>query len=556
MKKRTVTATTILATVLVLAALGGGAFLYMKYSPSKEAADQNAWYDVSGDEMAVLLNNEQADGIQGRFIDGQAYLPLTWVQDTLNEKFYWDEANAQLIYTLPEEIVYADASSTGSNGKPLFVQQEEQVWLMTELVTGYTDIRIRSYGDGEAKRIFVDTLWEPQQTAALKKDGHVRVRGGVKSAILTDVAEADSVEILEELEKWSKVRTEDGHVGYIQNRVLIPDETTVSPISTFEAPVYTSISMDEPVVMVWHQVTTKAANDALEELMADTKGINVVAPTWFMLTENDGSYHSLADQSYVDKVHAMGAQVWAVVDNFNMGTNVRSEVLFASTEARQRLIRNLVAEVKQYGIDGINLDIEGIKPEAGPHYVQFIRELSVDCRKNGIILSVDSYVPSAYTSFYNRAEQGRVADYVVIMGYDEHYAGGEAGSVASLGYERKGIEDTLKEVPKEKVISAIPFYTRVWKESDDGKVKTSDAMGIAKAAAWVEENQVELYWQEDLGQYFGETKKDGVTYSVWMEDERSIGLKMDLIREQELAGVACWKLGFEPASIWDVVKLP
>ena len=108
------------------------------------------------------------------------------------------------------------------------------------------------------------------------------------------------------------------------------------------------------------------------------------------------------------------------------------------------MIANLMKDVEKYGIDGINLDIEGIKPAAGPHYIQFIRELSVDCRKNGIVLSVDSYVPSAYTSFYNRAEQGRVADYVIIMGYDEHYAGGEAGSVASLEYERKGIEDTLK----------------------------------------------------------------------------------------------------------------
>lgn len=556
MKRWMVTATTVLATVLVLAFLGGGAFLYFKYAPSKEWADQNAWYDAEGDEMAVFLNHDQEEGIQGRYIDGQAYLPLVWVTDVLNEKFYWDEENEQLIYTLPEEIVYADAASLGSNGKPLFVQQEDQVWLMTELVTGYTDIRIRSYSEGEAKRVFVDTLWEPQQMAVLKKDGHVRVRGGVKSAILTDVEEAASVEVLEQLENWCKVQTEDGHVGYIQSRVLRLEGETVPPISTFEAPEYTSISLEEPIVMVWHQVMTKAANGTLEELLADTKGVNVVAPTWFMLTENDGSYHSLADQSYVDKVHAKGAQLWAVVDNFNMGTNVQSEVLFSSTAARQKLIASLVNEVKAYGIDGINLDIEGIKPEAGPHYVQFIRELSVDCRKNGIILSVDSYVPSAYTAFYNRAEQGRVADYVVIMGYDEHYAGGEAGSVASIGYERKGIEDTLKEVPREKVISAIPFYTRVWKESDDGKVKTSEAMGIEKASSWVKENNVELYWQEESGQYYGETRKDDVTYSVWMEEERSIGLKMDLIRENRLAGVACWKLGFEPESIWDVVKLP
>ena len=359
--------------------------------------------------------------------------------------------------------------------------------------------------------------------------------------------------VLETLEKWSKVRTEDGQVGYIQNRNLGEPETR-NLLSTFQAPVYTSISMDEPVVMVWHQVTQPAANKTMEALIANTKGVNVIAPTWFMLTENDGTYESLANQDYVNKAHSLGIQVWAVLDNFNRGANVQSESLFASTAARKKIISNLTAEVEKYGIDGINLDIEGIKPEAGPHYVQFIRELSVECRNKGIVLSVDSYVPSAYTSFYNRAEQGQVADYVVMMGYDEHYAGGDPGSVASLGYEKKGIEDTLKEVPKEKLISAVPFYTRIWKE--EGEKVTSDAMGIARAQQWIADNNVELYWQEELGQYYGETVRDGIKYTLWMEEARSLGLKMDLIRDYNLAGVACWKLGFEPAEIWDVIKLP
>ena len=146
-----------------------------------------------------------------------------------------------------------------------------------------------------------------------------------------------------------------------------------------------------------------------------------------------------------------------------------------------------------------------------------------------------------------------MADYVIIMGYDEHYAGGEAGSVASLEYERKGIEDTLKEVPAQKVISAIPFYTRLWKVDESGET-TSTAMGIAKAAAWVEENGMELYWQDELGQYYGEKQMADGMYYLWMEEERSIGLKADLIRKNGLAGVACWKLGFEPAEIWDIVK--
>lgn len=553
MKRFLTTLITVFITIFILAGAAAGFFLYYKYAPSKDLADQTAWFGASGDEVAVFLDNVQAESVTGRYIDGEVYLPLTWVNENINEKFYWDAAGSQLIYTLPESIVYADGSTLGSNGKPLLVQKDDQVWLMTSLITTYTDVRMEVFDSGEVKRIFVDTVWDAEEVSAVKKDGKVRIRGGVKSDILTDVLSGAEVTVLENLENWTYVRTSDGYVGYIQNKLLEAAETRAR-VSTFDEPEYTSISMEEPVTLVWHQVTSQKANQSMEQLAANTKGVNVIAPTWFMLTENDGTYESLADQSYVDKAHAMGMEVWAVLDNFNRGDRVQSEVLFASTEARRKLIADLISEVKQYGIDGINLDIEGIKPEAGPHYVQFIRELSVDCRKNGIVLSVDNTVPSPYSAFYNRAEQGRVADYVIIMGYDEHTSKSEAGSVASIGYERKGIEDTLKQVPKEKVISGIPFFTRLWKE-EAGETSVQ-SMGIEAATRWVEENQVQLYWQEELGQYYGELKQGAATYSIWMEEARSIGEKIQLIRDYDLAGVACWKLGFEPPELWDVVKLP
>lgn len=551
MKKVLITILTVVLTILFLVGAAAGFWMYRRYTPSKAQADLGQWFGVEGDQVAVVLNNELAEGVRGRMSGGQVYLPLDWVNKHLNERFYWDSDQHQLIYTLPESIVYADASTTGRSGSPLLLEQEGEVWLLTDLILAYTDVRIQRYVDDPVKRIFVDTGWEPVTVASAKKDGKVRVLGGIKSEILTELETDETVEILEAMDTWTKVRTETGYIGYVQNKLLGGTSERMQ-ISTFDAPVYQNISMNEPVCLVWHQVTTAQANQKMSELMGNTKGVNVIAPTWFMLTDNEGNYDCLADTAYVNQAHSMGLQVWAVVDNFNRGENVKSEVLFASTKARRKLIENLIADVKNYDIDGINLDIEGIKPSAGPHYIQFIRELSVDCRKNGIVLSIDTYVPSAYTSFYNRAEQGRVADYVIIMGYDEHYAGGEAGSVASLGYERKGIEDTLREVPAEKVISAIPFYTRVWNITEAGT--TSTAMGIVAAKQWVEENEVELYWQEELGQYYGEKESDGGMYCIWLEEEKSIEKKMELIRENKLAGVACWKLGFEPENIWDIVR--
>ena len=521
MKRFLTTVLTVILTIVLLAGAAAGFILYRKYKPSKEQVDQNEWYQASGDEMALFLDSVLVEGVKGRYIDGQTYLQLDWIDEAVNEKFYWDEENRQLIYTLPDQIVYANEETMGSSGKPLVVQQDGQVWLLSSLVTAYTNVRIDTYDTDNVRRVFVDTSWEPQQLAAVKKKSALRIRGGVKSAMITEVPSDSEVIVLEQLDNWSRVRTEDGQVGYLANRRLKETESRTL-VSTFTEPEYTSISMDGSVVLVWHQVTNRQANQAMENLVSNTKGVNVIAPTWFMLTDNQGNYESIADKNYVDRAHSMGLQVWAVLDNFNKGENVQSEILFASTAARKKLIASLMQDAKTYGFDGINLDVEGIKASAGPHYVQFIRELSIDCRKEGLVLSIDSYVPASYSAFYNWAEQGRVADYVVMMGYDEHYAGGEAGSVASIGYERQGIEDLLKQVPKEKLISAIPFYTRIWKEDASGT--TSQSLGIADAKAWVEDNQVELYWQDDLGQYYGETQKDGVNYEIWMEEERSLAL--------------------------------
>lgn len=550
MKRGVVSAITVILTVCLLAAAGLGVYFFIRFMPSKEQVDLSQWFGVSGDEVAIVWNEELLEDITGKYVDGQTYLPLSWVQEQVNERFYWDTTLEQLIYTLPETLVYADASMKGSSGKPLLLVEDDDIWLMTGLIQTYTDVRFGVFDQETVKRIFVNTKTEPEQIAQVKKDGVIRARGGVKSQIVAPVKRNDEVTVVEVLENWSAVRTADGFLGYIQNKRL-GKTSGREMISLFEEPEYTNISLDEPICLVWHQTMTAQANQAMEELVANTKGVNVIAPTWFMLTDNQGNYDSLADRSYVEKAHDMGMQVWAVLDNFNKGDNVNSEILFSNGKARKRLIEGLMKDVKTYDLDGINLDIEGIKAEAGPHYVQFFRELSVECRKNGVILSIDVTVPSSYSAFYNRAEQGKLLDYVVIMGYDEHTSGGRMGSVASLGFEKKGIEDTLKMVPAEKIISGIPFFTRIWEGTAENA--TAKAIGISKAKEWVKENNVELYWQEELGQYYGEFDNNGTKQYIWMEEEKSIGKKMELYKDYKLAGVAFWKLGFEPKELWDVI---
>ena len=542
----------VLLFIFILAGGGLGVLFARKYMPSNELADKSRIFGIKDGQVALILDN-QVQEEKGIYEGGQVYLPVDWVNEHLNQRFYWDEGEKLLVYALPDSIVYADESAQGEKG-PLFKVTQDGMYLSLGVVVNYTDIRTQAFATSQIKRVFIDTSWQPYDTAVLKKTGQVRVRGGVKSQIITEAAAGETVDVLETMEKWSRVRTSDGYIGYVENRKLEAG-VPVAPVSTFEAHVDTSISMDGKVRLGFHQVTRPEGNNTLESYVSNARGMNVIVPTWFNVVSGDGTYTSLASRDYVDKAHDMGLKVWAMVENVSTEESVKNlntKTLMSSTSTRKKLIEKLMNEADTYGFDGFNLDFESLKAEAGPHYVQFIREMSVACRNKGLVLSVDNYVPSSYTAFYNRREQGIVADYVIVIGYDEHYAGGEAGSVSSIPYVREGIENTLKEVPKEKVINAVPFYTRVW-TVNEGKT-SSKAYGISDARQWVEENQVELSWDKLLGQYYGETVSGSGQQYIWMEEEDSMKLKIDLIKEFDLAGVACWKLGFEPADIWDIVS--
>ena len=519
-----------------------------RYMPTKERADLAEVYDVSGDETAILYNYERQEQT-GIYENGQTYLPVSWVNDHINERFYWDSMENLLVYALPDQIVYADAETKGSNGAPLLLVKDEEVYLTLGLIANYTDVQIQTFDSGDGRRVLIND-WGTRNIARVKKAGSLRVKGGVKSKILTDLAKDDTVTVLDTMEKWSKVASSNGNIGYVENKRLAAAESQKFS-GNFTAPVYKNTSMSGKIVLGWHQVTSQDGNNTFDSIVAKTKGMNVISPTWFSLTDNNGSYKSLASKDYVAKAHAKGLQVWALIDNFS--ADVQTETLLASTSTRRKLIDSLIADAEKYDLDGLNLDFESLKTEAGVHYIEFIRELSIPCRQKGIVLSVDNYVPARYNSFYNLKEQGTVVDYVIMMGYDEHFAGGEPGSVSSISYVKNGISGMLEDVPKEKLINAVPFYTRLWIEAGDGSI-TSKAMGIADAKKWIDNNQVELTWQADTAQYYGEKQTNDGAWFLWMEEERSLKEKMNVVRQNDLAGVACWKLGFEDSAAWDSIQ--
>lgn len=545
--------------IIVVAVAGFGAKLLNKYSYSKERADLTEYFSITGsDDVAVILQDEQIEE-RARLWDGVCYFDLATVHKYFNDRFYEDKKEGLLLYTLPNAVVSTLIGSTsvsvggdGSSRDYVIARYEgETLYIAADFIKEYTNFSYDLYTEPNHMQVY--TEWSERQVATVSKDTQVRYQGGIKSDILTDVSKGDQVIVLEQMETWSKVKTKDAFIGYVENKRLgeLTAETPV-PVTDYEEPVYESNTRDYKINLAWHGVSGIAGNDTLEALMANTKSVNVISPTWFTLSDNEGNFSSFASQDYVDKAHAMGLEVWALVGNVESQDVSMYEVL-AGTSVRTHLIDGLIETALQYDLDGINIDFENIGLDAGEPFIEFIRELSIPCREHGIVLSVDNYVPMAHTDYYDREEQGIVADYVIIMGYDEHYKGSpEAGSVASIDFVEQGIANTVAQVPADKVINAIPFYTRIWETK--GTAVDSQAVGMEMAQQYIEEHGITTRWDETTCQNYGEYQSGDSYYQVWLEDADSIRVKLNIMTNYEIAGVAEWKLGFETASIWDVIE--
>jgi len=539
---------------------GAGLFYYVKkYMPTKARADLNSYFSVSGDNVELYLNHEKQveDSVLtlGRMQDGEVYLPYGFVVKQLNIRFYYDDDEKTLRYALPDSVEIYQPGEKGKDGKLPYFVDGKNIFLSLSLIQSHTALEVENFTDTEHKRVFLYNDFGKEKQATLTAKEAVRVQGGVKSPILTDMEKGDKVLVLEKMEKWSKVETKNGFIGYLRNSRL-GDEVEIEKSSDFRAPVYSHKSMGEGVhpTLAFHQITTREANNSLDTLLPNAAEANIVAPTWYVLSDNAGNFISYSDANYVAKAHASGKKVFATLNNFDAG-KVDAKTLFSAAKHRSALIENLVKDLKEKQVDGINVDIELLPESAARDYLEFMRELSIACRTEDLFLSVDCYVPFAYNAYYNIKELGEICDYVVIMCYDEHYAGSEeAGSVSSLSYVERGIDESASKMDKNRVIIALPFYTRVWITDANGKLR-SEALSITKAKEWITEKNVPLEWKEDIGQYYGVIQDGNEKKEIWMEDEKSMEAKMSLLREKGIQGVAAWKLGQEPQGFWSILNL-
>ena len=546
----------VILAVVILAAVGIGAFLINKYSESSTMRDAYEYFGVTkgSDEILVYVDGEKISTTAKNY-DNEVYLPLSYVAANINARFYYDKESGKYLYTTGKGIysfktddkeMTMDSGDKASFDYALIKSVDGEAYIAWDYVCAYTDINSKFYESPD--RLMIFTGHDEIEIVKASKKSAIRYRAGIKSDVLTYTQEGDLLTYGEEVDGWTKVTTESGFSGYIKNDAL-GEKTTYSYPVTFTETV-TSIKLNDPVCIGWFQVGGTAGNSAISSTLDANNCINVISPTWYSFTSTDGEMSCYASESFVNEMHDEGMLVWPLIDDFD--DSVDFAAMLSSQSTRKSIIEKLISDAKSYGYDGYNLDFENVTSKYAADFLQFLRELSLECKANNIILSTDNYKPESYNSYYNLKDQACFVDYVVIMAYDEHYAGSDAGSVASISFVKECVENTKELVPADKIVLGMPFYTRIWTVNNGNT--TSRAVAMQTAITENSSNGGIAIWDDSLGQYFSSYETSAGTVSIWFEEDKSIGEKMKVYQESGIAGVACWKLGLEKASVWTVIN--
>lgn len=554
-KKKAAPVLVVLILIVLVGAAGIVSFLINRYKPGTEYMAGNEYFNLTDENSVALIQNGELLEEQAVLIGGEPYAAYTYVESQLNSCFYWDEETKGILLTTSggvQTLLPGDAAVAKTPGGQSAVQQESDgtVYISLDVVKEYTDLDYAYYSD--PNRVVIRNEWDGVEQATVQSDtAQVRQKGGIKSLILADVQKGDTLLYLENLDNWCKVMTADGYTGYIQTEDISEPEAIEARTAKKDS--YERITRDHKINLVWHQSTSTESNDAMAEMTAEMTGVNVISPTWFSVTDETGTISSLASADYVKLAHEAGREVWGLIDNFNEAFDETTDLAYASV--RSRIIEQLLAEAASCGMDGINVDFENLKEAGIPHYLQFLRELTSAAHAQNLVVSVDTPVPQAYTMYYQRGEQARFVDYMIVMAYDEHFAGSEeAGSVSSLPFVQQAVEEMTRVMPADQVICGIPFYTRVWTEKFGQSAITSEVLGMDGAKNYAKENQMTETWDASLGQNVATVETSDARYTIWMEDEQSMEEKLKVIQSADLAGVAEWKLGFECADVWSLIS--
>ncbi|MFA7672743.1 MAG: glycosyl hydrolase family 18 protein [Clostridia bacterium] len=527
-----------------------------RYSPNEtvtdffndEYIDLNINYEHIGLDEPVVMDGDEIllrYDIIKEYIDPSIYYDterkkVIITTDTQVIKLYDNDENI----TINDEVLKLDTASRWINDK-LYVPINAfmGIWGINAKYLSGTDVMII-----EANRNYDYTATVNVSDAVIREDA------SIKSAIYKkNVAASDLLYVSQVLGEWTKVMTKEGIIGYIETRYL---NTVITQKEVVVIVKEQEMKLLDSVVLSWQHVYT--GNNKTVNYYSD---INVVSPTFFTVNSDDGNVYSCASYTYVQNAHEMGYEVWPLMNNVFTNREQIGTVL-RDSDAREHVIKQLLAYASLYGFDGINVDFENLYLTDKENLVQFMRELVPYAHAANLCVSIDVGIPGGsegYSLCYDHEKLGQIVDYVMVMTYDQYWSThATGGSQAQLSWVEVNLKRTLKLVPSEKLILGIPAYTRLWKTDEEGKVtldKTLTANGVIEL---VKEKNLVPIWETEhegfiSGQYYIEYEEEGFIYRAWIEDENSARVKAELAQKYDLRGVCIWMMSQTNKAVWEAI---
>ncbi len=518
--------------------------------------------DEFADRTNLIINNNNITrNLKSDVIieDNTIYLSTDDVKNFFDEYLIIEEENNRVITTSNTKTVVIPFDSTkiyvsGANIdiEHTLMQKDDKIYLpMTDLTEIY-NIEINYYS--ESNIVTIDSLNRKFVQATSSKNMNVKYLPTTFSKTMDKVERGDTLVIVQDRENnnvveddWTKVRTDNGELGYVKTKDISNEQVVREELDT-------NVRIDGKVSLIWDyysQYVTAPVRDGIIE------GVNVVSPSFYEITASGDIDANIGidGQNYIEWAHANGYKVWPMVSNSELGDLDAMSKILEKFETRGYLIENIVSELIEAGVDGVNIDFENMYQEDKENFSRFLIELAPRLHEAGLTLSVDVTAPDGSETWslcYDRNTIGKVADYIIFMGYDQNGPSStEAGTVAGANWVELNIKKFLGQegVESDKLILGIPFYTRLWKE-DDGTLTSS----VVNMRSVTIPEGVGKTWDEETKQFYIEYERNGATYKMWIEDEESIKAKLDLVNQYDLAGAGFWSKDRELNTVWSIIN--
>lgn len=536
-----------IAIVIIIGILGGGFYYTQFMKPNNEVIS------ISDDLYLIIEDKAIEEGNPVIFQDEILYFSYDVIKEYIDENLFYDEEEQVIIFTYKDKVkrYKIDDKKATVNSKEFFINNpiiriDDKIYIPLDLFATEYELNIDYFYNTNAVVLDYQNIYYLSGEVILE-GGSIRTDLDRKSPILVESLNIGSIlNIYGEYEKWYKVRTLDGIPGFIEKKYLKLNHTK---------DIYKVELKDREekknnlakINLTWDYTYSKVKNT---DNITEIPGVNVISPTWFSLTDEEGTILDKGNIEYVKKYNELGYEIWPLINN-NFDPDLTHELLKNSYK-REKIVNDILKTYLDYGFQGINIDFENVHLKDRDLLTQFVRELYPIFRENGLIVSMDITAISTSENWslsFDRKRLQNTVDYLMLMAYDQHWASSPiAGSVAQYSWVEESLIRIFEEIPKEKLVLGVPFYTRLW-TIEDGKV-SSKALSMDIANKFIKENNISLIWDEASGQYYGETEKEGKTYKIWMEDSKSLEYKTSLIHKYDLAGIASWRKGYETPDVW------